>query len=394
MSAPGSPRLFLVAGEASGDALGAALMRALRQAAPGVAITGVGGEGMRAEGLVPLFPMSDVAVFGMTEVVGRLPTILRRISVTARAAVAEKPDAVVIIDSPDFTHRVARRIRAAAPGIPIVDYVSPTVWAWRPGRARAMAAYVDHLMAILPFEPAVHARLGGPPCTYVGHPLLGILDRLRPAPGERTAPGEGRPVLLVLPGSRRSELARLGPDFGAAVARVREAVGDVEVLLPAVPHLADEVERMVDAWPVRPHVVHGTEAKHAAFRRAHAAIAASGTVTLELALAQVPMIVAYRLDGFYRALKQVNRFIPIARVASMVLPNILLGRNVVPELLDAEVTPANLADAAVALMRPGSERRTQLDAFASIDALMAVAGGRSPAEAAAAVVLAAAAGRR
>lgn len=383
----GGPHVFIVAGEASGDALGAALMRSLRARAPGIRFSGVGGEAMAGEGLASLFPLADIAIVGFNEVVARLPTVLRRIAATAEAAIAARPDVVVIIDSPDFTHRVARRIRAAAPAIPIVDYVSPTVWAWRPGRAKAMAAYVDRLMAVLPFEPAVHARLGGPPCFYVGHPLLGELDRIRPAAGERLPAGSGTPVLLVLPGSRRFEIARLGEDFGAAVAAVRERIGPLEVVLPAVAHLADGIETMVRSWPVTPTVVRGAAAKHAAFRRAHAAIAASGTVTLELALAGVPMIVAYRLDGFYRLLKHVNRFVPIAKVTSMVLPNIILGDNVVPELLDDAVTPGRLAEEAVRLLRPGAERERQLSAFARIDAAMALPDGRQPAEAAAEVVL-------
>lgn len=385
-------RVFIVAGEESGDQLGAALVGSLRALTDRpVELAGSGGERLRAAGLVPLFPLEDIAVMGMTEVLGRLPTLVERIRRSVEAAVAARPDVVVLIDSPDFTHRVGRKIRKRAPDLPIVGYVSPSVWAWRPGRARKMAKFVDRLLAILPFEPEVHARLRGPPCLYVGHPLLERIDTLRPAPGERPAlADDGPPVLLVLPGSRRSEVRRLLDDFGAAVALTVERVGPCEVLLPAVPHLADEVERRTRSWPVVPRLVRGEEEKHAAFRRAHAAIAASGTVSLELALAGVPMVVAYRLDAVYRTLKQLNRFVRIARVSSMVLPNIIIGENAVPEFLDDEAGPRPLADALVPLLSETPVRAAQLSAFARLDAAMRLPDGRPPSVSAAEAVLAAA----
>lgn len=211
--------VYLVAGEESGDQLGFKLMRALREATGGaVAFRGVGGRAMEEEGLQSLFPMSDVAVMGFLPVIRRLPQLLARIRQVADDIIASPPDVLVIIDSPDFTHRVAKRVRAALPHLPVVDYVSPTVWAWRPGRAPRMRAYVDHLLALLPFEPEAHQRLGGPPCTYVGHPLIERTAEMRPPadnPGLRDA---SPPTLLVLPGSRRSEIERLSDDFGGAVA--------------------------------------------------------------------------------------------------------------------------------------------------------------------------------
>ena len=205
-----APRVWLVAGEKSGDELGARLMAALREATAGkIELSGVGGEAMEAAGLASLFPMTDIAVMGIFPVIARLPTLLRRIRETAGAIVAARPDVLVIIDSPDFTHRVARRVRALLPDLPIVDYVSPTVWAWRPGRARAMRGYVDHVLALLPFEPDAHRRLGGPPCTYVGHPLVERLGDLRPDAVEARARDAGPPCVVVLPGSRRSEIAAL-----------------------------------------------------------------------------------------------------------------------------------------------------------------------------------------
>ena len=180
-------KVFLVVGEESGDQLGARLMAALRRQDETIAFGGVGGDRMAGEGFASLFPLHDIAVMGIGPVLRRLPTILRRIRETVAAVVAARPDVLVIIDSPDFTHRVARQVRARLPDLPVVDYVSPSVWAWRPGRARRMAAYVDRLLALLPFEPAIHARLGGPATSYVGHPLIDRPEVLRPAPGERLA---------------------------------------------------------------------------------------------------------------------------------------------------------------------------------------------------------------
>src|SRR5215467_5069132 len=202
----GALSVFIVAGEESGDRLGGALMQALSRRFDGpITFEGVGGRDMSAQGLRSLFPIEDIAIMGFIAIPLRLADILRRIRETVAAGVATQPDVLVIIDSPDFSHRVARRVRAAAPPIPIVDYVSPTVWAWRPGRARAMRAYVDHVLALLPFEPAAYEELHGPPCSYVGHPLTEQLAQLRPDAAEQKRRDEKPPVLLVLPGSRRSE---------------------------------------------------------------------------------------------------------------------------------------------------------------------------------------------
>ena len=196
--------VWLVAGEDSGDALGAGLMAALRARAGGpVRFGGVGGEAMAREGLASLFPIGDVAVMGFLPVLARMRLLLRRIRETAAALVAAHPDVLVIIDSPGFTHRVAQRARAALPDLPVIDYVSPSVWAWRPGRAPAMRAYVDHVLALLPFEPEAHRRLGGPPCSYVGHPLIERLADLRPDTAERLRRAALPRQLVVLPGSRR-----------------------------------------------------------------------------------------------------------------------------------------------------------------------------------------------
>ena len=378
----------LVVGEHSGDQLGFKLMQALRQrlGPDGVRFSGTAGEAMEREGMTSLFPLADIAVMGILPVVARFPTLLRRGYAVVDAVVADPPDVLVIIDSPDFTHAVARRVRKRLPGLPIVDYVSPTVWAWRPGRARAMRAYVDHLLALLPFEPAAHAELGGPPCTYVGHPLIERLAELRPGTPEEVAARAGEPpLLLVLPGSRRSEIRRLLGPFGDTVAQVAASrAGPIDVVVPAVSHLEAEIRAGVAAWPVPARIVTGEAAKLAAFRRARAALAASGTVSLELALARVPMVIAYRVSKLEEQLKY------IISASSIVLPNLVLGENVVPEFLQGDAAPGRLAAALLPLLDDGTARATQLAAFLRVDAAMNLPPGETPSGRAATVILAAA----
>ena len=382
MSPSGAPLdVFLVAGEPSGDQLGFKLMRALREASPGLNLRGVGGEAMSREGLSSLFPMSDIAVMGLLPVIRRLPLLLRRIGQTADAIIANPPDVLVIIDSPDFTHRVARRVRAALPRLPIVDYVSPTVWAWRPGRAPAMRAYVDEVLALLPFEPAAHARLGGPACTYVGHPLIERLAELRPNADEARARDASPPLLVVLPGSRRSEIERLMDMFGQTIAQTIARTGPLDVVLPAVSHLAPLIAQKARGWEVQPRIVLGEAEKYAAFRSARAALAASGTVTLELALAQVPMVVGYRVSR----IEALARFLVTA--SSIVLPNLILGENAIPELVQEECTPQALSAALVPLVSGGEQRDAQARALLRLDDLMLLQGGDTPSARAARAVL-------
>ena len=295
---------------------------------------------MAREGLESLFPIEELSIIGLAAVVKDLPKILGLIKETAIAVTEAAPDILVIIDSPDFTHRVARRVRAKDPRLPIVDYVSPSVWAWRPGRARAMLRYVDHVLALLPFEPEAYRRLHGPPCSYVGHPLTEQLSSLRPNADEAARRAQSPPVLLVLPGSRRSEIRHHMAVFGQAVARLQEQGVAFELVLPTMPHLQEAVVEAVKTWPVQPQVVIGEQEKRAKFRIAHAALAKSGTVTLELALAGVPMVTAYRTGTveawiLRRAIK----------VNSVILANLVIGENVVPEFLQEDCTPEKLAAA-------------------------------------------------
>ena len=375
-------RIFIVAGEESGDQLGGALMEALALESPaGVAFTGIGGRRMAAAGLSSLYPMEDLTAIGIGAVLGKLPLILRRLRETVAAILANPPDVLVLVDAPDFTHRVAARVRARNRQIPIVKYVSPTVWIWREGRAKAMAPYVDTLLALLPFEPEVHRRLGGPRTVYVGHPLLERLAELRPSPAEALRRAAQPYRVLILPGSRRREIARLGADFGAALGLVSARM-PLDLVLPTLPQLEALVRETVAGWPVQPTIVTGEAEKYAAFRTARAALAASGTVTLELALAGVPHVAAYRL-GWLEA--QVAR--RVLKGTTVILPNLVLGENAVPEFHQEFLTPQVLAQALTQCLVDGPQRRSQEAAFARLDGIFAI-GAQSPSLKAAQAVLA------
>jgi lipid-A-disaccharide synthase len=379
-------RLFVVAGEHSGDVLGGRLMAALNRRRRGrVRWLGVGGPDMAAEGLLSQFPMEEVAVMGPAAVLPRLPQLLQRIGQTAAAAVSARPDAVLIIDSPEFTHPIARRIRRRAPGIPIIDYVSPSVWAWRPGRARRMRDYVDHVLALLPFEPEAHRRLKGPPCTYVGHPLVERLPWIAALEPQKLAArlrlAGDVPLLVVLPGSRTSEVKRLMRPFGEAIARLLQQGRRLQMVLPVVPSVRGLIEAALPAWPQQPHLVDSEEDKFSAFRLARAALAASGTVSLELAAAGTPMVIAYKVDPLLAA---PLRF--LLTIDTAVLANLVLGERAFPELLQGKCTPANLAAALAPVLDDGPVRDRQLAALARIPGKLKIDKG-SPSEAAADIVL-------
>ncbi len=379
-AAPG-PHVYLVAGEESGDGLGAALIRALRRERPDIRFSAVGGSHMADEGVPSLFPLGELAIIGFAAIIKSLPAILRRINETADAVVAAKPDLLVIIDSPEFTHRVARKVRARAPQIPIVDYVCPSVWAWRPGRARRMRKYVDRVLALLPFEPEAMDRLGGPTTVFVGHPLAEQVGKLRPQGGPASRL-EGPPLVLAMPGSRSGEIRRMAGVFGATLGVLAAKVGPVEVIVPTVQRLEATVREAVARWPVPALVVTQPDEKFAAFRRARAALAKSGTSTLELALAGVPMVTGYKVAGLEAVVARL-----LIKVPSVILANLVLGRNVVPEFLQQDCTAENLSAALAPLMTDTPERRRQTDAFAELDQIMALGQG-SPSERAATVVLA------
>ncbi|MFV0295158.1 MAG: lipid-A-disaccharide synthase [Hyphomicrobiaceae bacterium] len=385
---PAMKRIFLVAGEHSGDALGARLMSSLKARRPEtLAFSGVGGDLMAAQGLTSLFPLSDVAVMGPLAIVKALPRLVRRVNRAAMAAVACKPDAVVIIDSPEFTHPVARRIKRRMPGVPVIDYVCPSVWAWRPGRAARMTAYVDHVMALLPFEPEVLEKLQGPSCTYVGHPLVEHLDEILTTDGgplrDELQLDASLPTVVVLPGSRRSEVERLIKPFGDTLTVLAGHLGPLNAIIPAVPHVRDIVEAARTAWStaVRSFVVAGDRNKLMAFKLADAALAASGTVTLELACAGTPMVVAYRVDAVAASLGF------LVKTPHFALSNLVLGERAFPELMQENCTPAKLAATLMDVMADSPARQAQLAALARIPDKMRLGHG-TPSGAAAEVVLA------
>jgi lipid-A-disaccharide synthase len=330
-------KIAVIAGEVSGDLLGADLIAALKRIHSGpIELVGVGGEGLQSQGLKSLFDFSELSIMGITQVLAKLPKLWSLIRQTVAAIIAAKPDILLIIDSPDFTHRVAKRVRKALPDLPVVNYVCPSVWAWKEYRAQRMLAYVDHVLAVLPFEPAVMQRLNGPATTYVGHRLVAdaaLLETRRLRAGRQ--PGNG--AILLLPGSRSSEIKKLLPYFEAAAEELVARNGPIRFMLPTVPHKEAFVREMTAGWTIKPEIVVGAEAKWKAFAEADAAMAASGTVILELALADVPVVSAYKVDWIMRMLTSG------IKTWSGALPNLIADYSVVPEYLNDIVRGASLA---------------------------------------------------
>lgn len=348
MTAADSTFIFLVTGEPSGDALGGALIAALRRRTGGrLRVAGIGGERMREQGLDSLVPLSDLAIMGVAEVLPRAPVILRRVRETVAAIRRLRPDAVVTIDSSGFSWRIAQRLRRRGETLPLIHYVAPMVWAWRAGRARRMARWYDHLMTLLPFEPPYFERVGLS-CTCVGHPVLetgadrGNAGRFRAAHGL----AQDELLITVLPGSRSGEVRRLLPIFGAALNRLGGLIDPFRIVVPTVATVAAPVAAAVGGWTGGPIVVQQPEEKYDAFAASRAALAASGSVALELALARLPMVVGYRLNPLTEAL--LDRVLKVRQVN---LVNLLLDRALVPELLGPNCTPERLAAALAELVR-------------------------------------------
>lgn len=363
-------KIAIVAGEESGDLLGTDLIDALRgQTDRLVDIVGVGGDHLAARGLKTFFDPHEIALMGLGAILKNLPGLILRIRQTARQIVAEKPDCVLLIDSPDFTHRVAKRIRAADPSIPIVKYIAPSVWAWRPQRARAMRDYIDHVLTVLPFEVEVMQRLNGPQATYVGHRLTSYPPILETRAAQVAREGERwndeTRRLLLLPGSRRTEIQLLMEPFGKAVEELASRVDKLEVILPTLPRIEAMVRDLSRDWAVKPLIVVDEEEKWRAFSRADAALAASGTVSLELALSRIPTVLSYKADWFAR------QFL-MSRITiwSAALPNIIADEPVVPEFFNEFVRPGKLARYADQLMRPGPARQAQIEGFDSVASVM------------------------
>ncbi len=382
------PLIFLVAGEPSGDVLGARLMAALKRVSGGaVRFAGVGGERMTAEGLESLFPMREISVMGYLEVLPRIPLLLARIHDTAEVVHHLLPHVVVTIDSPGFTLRVADRLSRL--GVPRVHYVAPQVWAHRPGRAARIAATFDHMLALFPFEPPYFERVGLP-CSFVGHPIVEEGADRGDGEGFRARHGiaPGKTVIACLPGSRAGEVSRLLPVFGETLSRLARET-DIAVALPSVPAVAETVRRAVADWPFETVVTTERSEKYDAFAAARAALAASGTVVLELALAGVPAVVAYRANPLTAWVAR--RTITLSHVS---LVNIILEREVMPEFLQERCRADLLCEALSKLVSDADARAAQIEAEGEVARLLAGEGAGTPSERAAAIVLAIAARSR
>lgn len=358
---------MIVCGEPSGDALGAQLISGIKQlAGDRVRFTGVGGLAMAREGVQSLYPLDATAVMGLREVVPAIPAILRRVNLAVKFAVQTRPDAVVVIDSPDFTHRVAQGIKKRAPSIRTVDYVAPQVWASRAYRAKKMARYFDLVLALFPFEVPFFEKYGLK-ARFVGHPVIERTKKIGNGDALRAKFGIGQetPVLGLLPGSRTSEIRFILPVFRAAIEILSRKIPGLVTMLPTVPHVVDKVRGATGNWPTPLYIIEADADKYAAFDAVDVALAASGTVTAELALAHTPMVVAYRVGWLTFFLSKY-----LMTVKHITLINILLGREAVPEFLQSDCRPEKLADAVAHLFADEQARAEQIDAMKEFGRLL------------------------
>ncbi|PWS35797.1 lipid-A-disaccharide synthase [Falsiroseomonas bella] len=380
-----APLIYIVAGEASGDALGARLVAALRAREPGLRFAGIGGDLLAAQGMASLFPMRELALMGLLEVLPNIRNVARRLSETAADIAARRPAAIVTIDSPGFTMRLAERVQPL--GIPVIHYVAPQIWAWRPGRVRKMRERVARVLCLLPFEPVIFDN-AGIPATFVGHPVLesgadgGDAARFRAA---HSLSPEERP-LLVMPGSRRMEVQRLLPLFGATLGLLAQRVPGLRPVVAVSPLVAEAVRAGVAGWPGAPILVETLDAKHDAFAAVAAAgsvgLIKSGTSSLEMAVAGVPHVIAYRINPVTAWI--VER---LARVPFASLVNLLSEREVAPEFLQRFATPEAIAAALERLLTEPSVAAAQRDGLRAVLERLHPP-GQAPSEAAAAAVLA------
>ncbi|WP_273758829.1 lipid-A-disaccharide synthase [Bartonella sp. AU55XJBT] len=360
-------KVAVVAGEESGDLLGADLISCLSQQIGGnIHLIGVGGQHLKALGLKSFFDSHDIALIGLKEVLKKLPLLLLHIRNLSKFIAQEQPDCLIIIDSPDFTHRVAKKVRALAPSIPIIKYIAPTVWAWRPERAKAMRGFVDHVLAVFPFEEKVMQDLGGPSTTYVGHrlltypPLLRVQLEKKRQEEQRNLCGQqtSSPTLVILPGSRNLEIRSLMPVFQETVEILVQRIPHLQIILPTLPHLVDRICDFVQGWRSKVEIVVGEDEKWHAFAQADVALAAHGTVSLELALAKIPMALCYKLDHFSKLF-----IFPKMMLWSAALPNIIADKPIIPEYLNELIRPGMLARQVEQLLSNPLLRQAQLDAF-------------------------------
>ena len=353
-------KFFLIAGEPSGDNLGGPLMAGLKSLDPMAEFLGVGGPAMAAQGLASLFPMEELSVMGIVEVLPKYRQLKARIRQTAQAVADARPDALITIDSPDFCLRVVAEARALCPDLRTIHYVAPSVWAWRAGRAKKMARVIDHVLAILPFEPP-YMQAAGMSCDFVGHPIA-VEPVAGPAEAAAFRDAHGiapdAPLLLCLPGSRRGEVGRLGPRFDEALIRLRDRVPEVRVVLPTVRGVSQLVRDMARRWPSAPVVVEG-EARRAAFAAADLALAASGTVSLDLAANDVPMVIGYDVAPLSRLLIGL-----LLKTDTVTLVNLVSETRAVPEYLGRRCQPDLLSQALFDLLENPDARDAQRAAMA------------------------------
>ena len=345
----GALTFFLIAGEPSGDRLGAALMAGLKALHPQVSFAGVGGPLMQAEGLDSIFPMDELSIMGLLEILPKYLHLKRRITQTALAALAALPDAVITIDSPDFCLRVAAQIKAARPDLRTIHYVAPSVWAWRPVRAAKMARVIDHVLTLLPFEPPLMTA-AGMTAEFVGHPVVS-----EPLGNAAAFAGKG-PLLLALPGSRSGEVTRLAPVFAEVLQRLQQTHPDLRVALPTLRGVEDLVRSVTADWPVQPEIITGPARKADAFAAADVALAASGTVSLELAANGCPMVVAYKMNPISFWLMR-----RAALVDTVTLVNLVSQTRVVPEFLGPDCRPEPIAAALGALLTQAGAQAEAMD---------------------------------
>lgn len=355
------PLIFVIAGEPSGDILAGRLIGALAELTQGRArFAGVAGPQCIAQGLDSLFPMQELSLLGLAEVLPHLPRLVRRLNQTADTARKLKPDIIVTVDAPSFNLRVAQKLRGS--GIPVVHYVAPQAWAWRAGRAKTLGKRVNHLMALLPFEVPFFAE-HGLACTYVGHPAIETaMTGDGPAFRKRHRIPSTAPLLCVVPGSRMAEVRRLLPDFATAVSLLKDRHPDLHVVIPVAPHVAEHVEAHTMDWPLPVVRVTNPMERFDAFAASDTAMAKSGTVTLELGLARVPMAVAYKVSAMTALI--VRRMAIAVKYASLV--NLLVEREVVPELIQEDCTPENLADKVGYLLGSAEARAAQQNGFSDV----------------------------
>jgi lipid-A-disaccharide synthase len=355
-------RVYFVVGEESGDVLGTKLIDAFEELGSPVKPMGLAGAKMQDKGMDSLFDIAELSVMGISAVVKNLPNLLKRIRQTVDDILAKKPDVLLLIDSPDFSYRVAKKVRQEAPNIKIIKYVAPTVWAWRSGRAKKIKPYIDHIMAILPFEPQLLKKLGGPEATYVGHPLASELPNIQTA---NKMACHDVPRLVILPGSRKGELKLMLPVIRETIQILHERGNKFELVLPAVTRLEADIRQETSGWIIKPTIVMGEEAKKKAFTNADLALATSGTVILELALYKVPMVSIYKLDKMMMAVRH------MITAWTTLLPNLIVDYPFIPEKINENAHPEHLARMLERLMMSGEERNVQLKGFELLEEKLA-----------------------